>query len=65
MVQEVKASEFTPMRIRIAKATRKLSCARARQDLGYVPKVSIDEALARTVAHFAHLRADAGAKKAD
>ena len=64
-MQEVKASEFTPMRIRIAKATRKLSCARARRDLGYVPKVSIDEALGRTVVYFAHLRADAGAWKAD
>ena len=54
----IQASEFTPMRIRIAKATRKLSCARARAELGYVPEVSLDEGLRRTIAAFSHLRAD-------
>ena len=60
-VQEMQASEFTPMRIRIAKATRKLSCARARAELGYEPEVSLDEGLKRTVAAFSHLRADKAA----
>ena len=59
--QEMQASEFTPMRIRIAKATRKLSCARARAELGYEPEVSLDEGLKRTVAAFSHLRADKAA----
>ena len=48
------------MRIRIAKATRQLSCAAARRDLGYVPAVSMKDALARTVKHFSYLRADVG-----
>ena len=60
-MQEMQASEFTPMRIRIAKATRKLSCARARAELGYEPEVSLDEGLNRTVAAFSHLRADKAA----
>ncbi|CAK0781998.1 hypothetical protein CVIRNUC_005526 [Coccomyxa viridis] len=51
----IAASEFTPMRIRIAKATRQLDCSRACQDLGYAPKVAIDEALQRTVKHFSYL----------
>ena len=45
------------MRIRIAKANRQLDCTRAQQELGYMPKVSIDEALQRTVKHFSHLSA--------
>ena len=45
------------MRIRIAKANRQLDCSRACQDLGYAPKVSIDEALQRTVKHFSYLSA--------
>ena len=56
-VQTIAASEFTPMRIRIAKANRQLDCSRARQDLGYAPKVAIDEALQRTVKHFSYLSA--------
>ena len=59
--QEMQASEITPMRIRIAKATRKLSCARAHAELGYEPEVSLDEGLKRTVAAFSHLRADKAA----
>ena len=54
-LQTIAASEFTPMRIRIAKATRQLDCSRACQDLGYAPKVAIDEALQRTVKHFSYL----------
>lgn len=55
VMQTVAASEFTPMRIRIAKANRQLDCGRACQDIGYIPKVSIDEALQRTVKHFSYL----------
>ena len=64
-LQEVKASEFTPMRIRIAKATRQLSCAAAKRDLGYTPQVSIKEGVARTVKHFSYLHAggNGGVKK--
>ncbi len=55
-------SDFTPARLRIAAATRRLSCAAAGRDFGYRPDrlVSVEEGLARTVAFFPHLRADAG-----
>lgn len=46
------------MRIRIAKANRMLSCQRARADLGYIPRVPIKDALARTVKHFSYLSAE-------
>lgn len=46
------------MRIRIAKANRQLDCSRARQELGYIPKVSVDEGLQRTVKHFSSLSAN-------
>ena len=55
-------SDFTPARLRICAATRRLSCAAAGKDFGYHPHklVSIEEGLKRTVAFFPHLRADAG-----
>ena len=63
-MQEIPPSEFTPMRIRIAKANRQLDCSRARSDLGYIPEVPITDALDRTVKHFAHLRnPEEGSKK--
>ena len=61
--QEIPPSEFTPMRIRIAKANRQLDCSRARADLGYIAEVSIKDALERTVKHFEHLRNPEGGSK--
>lgn len=52
----VPSSDFSPMRIRISAAERRLSCAAAKGDLGYVPAVSIEEGVRRTVAAFAHLK---------
>ena len=52
----VPSSDFSPMRIRISAAERRLSCAAAKGDLGYVPAVSIEEGVRRTVASFAHLK---------
>lgn len=45
-------------RITVASVNRKFSCAKARRDFGYEPAVPMDEALRRTLAHFAHLSAD-------
>lgn len=50
-------SDFTPSRIKITAANRTFSCAAARRDFGYEPKVSVDEGLRRTMKHFAHLHA--------
>lgn len=59
-------SDFTPARLRIAAATRRLSCKAAGRDFGYVPSklVSVDEGLKRTVAFFPHMRADGGGRGA-
>lgn len=53
-------TDFTPFRITVASSNRTFDCGRAKRELGYRPTVSIDEALERTLKHFAHLKADAG-----
>ena len=57
-------SDFTPARIRLATVSRTFSCEAAKRDLGYVPEVSMDEALRRTIKYFDHLKkpADVGKK---
>jgi sterol-4alpha-carboxylate 3-dehydrogenase (decarboxylating) len=50
------ASEFTRNRIRIAASNRRFNISRAKNDLGYSPDVSMDEALQRTLKSFEHLR---------
>ena len=52
----VPSSDFSPMRITISAAERRLSCAAAKRDFGYVPRVSVEEGVKRTVAAFAHLK---------
>jgi len=61
----IAASEFTRNRIKIAASNRRFDISRAKRDLGYQPKVSMEEALQRTVKSFEHLRASerAGLKK--
>lgn len=53
----IPASDFTPMRITISAATRRLNCGAAIRELGYRPTVSIEDGVARTVASFAALAA--------
>lgn len=55
------ASEFTRNRIRIAASNRRFNISRAKNDLGYSPDVSMDEALQRTLKSFEHLRKDKSA----
>ena len=52
----VPSSDFSPMRITISAAERRLSCGAAKRDFGYVPSVSVEEGVKRTVAAFAHLK---------
>lgn len=54
--------DFTPFRIKVASVNRTFDCSRAKKALGYVPAVGMDEALKRTLKHFAHLRADVDAE---
>lgn len=49
-------TDFTVNRILLASTHRTFSCAKAKKDFGYVPKVSMREALSRTMAHFSHLK---------
>ena len=50
-------TDFTPMRVTISAATRRLDCGAAKRALGYRPAVSVEEGLQRTVAAFLHLAA--------
>ena len=56
-------SEFTSFRIRVVSASRVLNCSKAKRELGYEPRVSIRDGVARTVAHFQPLSAGFDAKK--
>ncbi|KAI1902696.1 hypothetical protein AGOR_G00018670 [Albula goreensis] len=47
---------FTPMRVALAGTHHFYSCARAKQDMGYQPLVSLKDGIARTVESYAHLR---------
>lgn len=49
-------SDFTVNRILITATNRTHSFTKAQQDLGYRPKVPMDEALKRTIRAFEHLR---------
>ncbi|KAM6976441.1 sterol-4-alpha-carboxylate 3-dehydrogenase, decarboxylating [Aplochiton taeniatus] len=50
---------FTPMRVALAGTHHYYSCARAKQDMGYKPVVSLKEGIARTVQSYPHLRQEA------
>jgi sterol-4alpha-carboxylate 3-dehydrogenase (decarboxylating) len=59
------STDFTVFRVRIVTRQRAFSCDKARKMLGYVPAVSLEDAIKRTVKHFEHLRntdAAAGAR---
>jgi len=57
-------TDFTPFRITVASVNRTFDCSRAKKDLGYSPQVNMGEAMRRTLAYFAHLKADTLGKKA-
>eukprot|EP00803_Ostreobium_quekettii_P004384 evm.model.scf_42.11 EVM.evm.TU.scf_42.11 scf_42:74561-81267(-) len=50
-------TDMTVNRIKLSTCNRMFNCKRAKEDFGYVPGVSMDEALKRTLASFQHLRA--------
>lgn len=47
---------FTPMRVALAGTHHYYSCARAKEDMGYKPVVTLKEGIARTVQSYPHLR---------
>ncbi|XP_077588998.1 sterol-4-alpha-carboxylate 3-dehydrogenase, decarboxylating [Stigmatopora nigra] len=50
---------FTPMRVALAGTHHYYSCARAKEDMGYKPLVSLKEGIKRTVESYPHLRKNA------
>eukprot|EP00882_Tetradesmus_deserticola_P024676 GHRQ01026983.1.p3 GENE.GHRQ01026983.1~~GHRQ01026983.1.p3 ORF type:complete len:107 (+),score=36.24 GHRQ01026983.1:472-792(+) len=50
------STDFTVFRVRIVTRQRAFSCDKAKRMLGYVPAVPLRGGIARTVAHFEHLR---------
>jgi sterol-4alpha-carboxylate 3-dehydrogenase (decarboxylating) len=50
-------TDFTVFRVKIVTRQRAFSSKKAKELLGYVPAVSIEEGVKRTVRHFSHLRA--------
>lgn len=49
-------TDFTPFRIAVSATNRTFSCKKAKEELGYAPAVSIDDALKRTFQYFRHLQ---------
>jgi sterol-4alpha-carboxylate 3-dehydrogenase (decarboxylating) len=50
------STDFTVFRVKIVTRQRAFSCEKAKKLLGYVPAVSLEDAIKRTVKHFEHLR---------
>eukprot|EP00871_Galdieria_phlegrea_P004935 jgi/Galph1/5442/GphlegSOOS_G4067.1 len=49
-------SDFTPFRILLSVRNRRVSCEKAKREIGYKPIVSVDEGLERTIKHFDYLK---------
>lgn len=56
------STDFTVFRVRIVTRQRAFSCEKAKQQLGYVPAVPLEQGIQRTVEHFSHLKNTAAAK---
>jgi len=52
-------SDLNPMRVRICCVQRTMRCDKAREQLGYVPQVGLQEGIRRTLDGFRHLAKDA------
>ena len=51
------SSDLSVTRVNLSSCNRQLQCGKAKRDFGYQPKVSVPEAIKRTVAHFERLQA--------
>ncbi|GJQ12561.1 hypothetical protein GpartN1_g4352.t1 [Galdieria partita] len=49
-------SDFTPFRVLLSVRNRRVSCEKAKRELGYKPIVSMEEGLQRTIEYFSYLR---------
>ncbi|KAJ7958431.1 Reticulon-like protein [Quillaja saponaria] len=50
--------QLTPSRIRLLSCSRSFNCSKAKDQLGYMPIVPLQEGLKRTVESYSHLRAE-------
>ncbi|KAK4380981.1 3beta-hydroxysteroid-dehydrogenase/decarboxylase isoform 2 [Sesamum angolense] len=53
----MKVPQLTPSRIRLLSRSRTFDCSKAHDRLGYIPIVSLQEGLRRTIESYPHLRA--------
>ncbi|XP_072980235.1 3beta-hydroxysteroid-dehydrogenase/decarboxylase [Typha angustifolia] len=53
----MRVPQLTPSRIRLLTCNRTFSCAKAKDQLGYEPIVTLKEGLKRTIESYSHLRA--------
>lgn len=51
------SSDLSVTRVNLSACNRQLQCGKAKRDFGYQPKVSVPEAIKRTVTHFERLQA--------
>ncbi|KAG6414597.1 hypothetical protein SASPL_121970 [Salvia splendens] len=58
----MKVPQLTPSRIRLLSRSRTFDCTKANDRLGYMPIVTLQEGLRRTIEAYPHLRADAKTK---
>ncbi|XP_058108580.1 3beta-hydroxysteroid-dehydrogenase/decarboxylase isoform X1 [Magnolia sinica] len=61
----MRVPQLIPSRIRLLSCNRTFSCSKAKDQLGYMPIVSLKEGLKRTVESYSHLRAELHVKRRD
>ncbi|CAO2839373.1 unnamed protein product [Amaranthus hypochondriacus] len=54
----MKVPQLTPSRVRLLSRSRTFNCSKAKDRLGYIPIVSLQEGIERTIEAYSHLRAD-------
>lgn len=54
----MRVPQLTPSRIRLLSCSRTFNCSKAKDKLGYIPIVSLEEGLKRTIDSYSHLRAE-------
>lgn len=60
-----KPPTFSRQRVVLLTSHRKISCAKAKRDFGYAPKVSMDEGMRRTIEYFQPLAKDEKSSKSE
>ncbi|XP_057957750.1 3beta-hydroxysteroid-dehydrogenase/decarboxylase isoform X3 [Malania oleifera] len=59
----MKVPQLTPSRIRLLSCSRTFNCSKAKERLGYIPIVPLEDGLKKTIESYSHLRAEIRPKK--